>query len=446
MSSNEKEQPTPFWLRFFQPSPPAARILTEQAAINKSYGRWRFLVLAASLIGYACFYLVRKNLPMAIPFMPYDIEALGIFLTLHGVLYGISKFANGFLGDRANARSFLVVGLACSAILNIVFGFGTTAWFLGMIWMLNGWVQGMGFPPCARLLTHWFTPKQLPSRMSIWNTSHCIGAMAIVLLCGALVTHGWRLCFFVPAGIALAMAVVMWFVLPDTPPSVGLPELEETKQTVVDAGPDESFKDVLINHVFTNKGVWLVSIANFFVYTFRYAVFDWGPKLLRDYKHIEIHNVAWMLAAFEFFGAIGALLGGWLTVKYFGGRTTRASLLFMIAAAISIFCFWKFSGSSPMLNTVLLCCSGFCIYGPQCLVGIAAANMATKKAAATAVGLTGFFGYMSSLLSGYGFAKLVKMYGWNAGFLALVIIAIIGAFVFALGWNAPAHGYSHAET
>jgi len=35
-------------------------------------------------------------------------------------------------------------------------------------------------------------------------------------------------------------------------------------------------------------------------------------------------------------------------------------------------------------------------------------------AAATAVGLTGFFGYLSTLLSGVGFGTLVKLQGWNA--------------------------------
>ena len=38
-------------------------------------------------------------------------EQLGLFLTLHGVVYGFSKFANGFIGDRANARVMMVTGL-----------------------------------------------------------------------------------------------------------------------------------------------------------------------------------------------------------------------------------------------------------------------------------------------------------------------------------------------
>jgi len=49
-------------------------------------------------------------------------DQLGLFLTLHGVIYGASKFANGFVGDRANARTFLATGLLLSALANVVFG------------------------------------------------------------------------------------------------------------------------------------------------------------------------------------------------------------------------------------------------------------------------------------------------------------------------------------
>jgi OPA family glycerol-3-phosphate transporter-like MFS transporter/OPA family sugar phosphate sensor protein UhpC-like MFS transporter len=97
--------------------------------------------------------------------------------------------------------------------------------------------------------------------------------------------------------------------------------------------------------------------------------------------------------------------------------------------------------ASPWLNTLLLCASGFFIYGPQCLISIAAANLATKRAAASAVGLTGFFGYASTTLSGWGLGKLVQTYGWDAGFIGMLIVAALGTFACALGWKAKAHGY-----
>ena len=57
-------------------------------------------------------------------------------------------------------------------------------------------------------MTHWFPPRELATKMSVWNISHGIGAGAVVVLCGYLVDHynDWRLCFFVPAAIAIASA------------------------------------------------------------------------------------------------------------------------------------------------------------------------------------------------------------------------------------------------
>ena len=93
------------------------------------------------------------------------------------------------------------------------------------------------------------------------------------------------------------------------------------------------------------------------------------------------------------------------------------------------------------LSIALLCTAGFFIYGPQALVGIIVANLATKRAAATAVGLTGIFGYASTVLSGWGLGRLVEIGGWDAGFQGMIIMAVVGTALFAFAWTAKAHGY-----
>jgi OPA family glycerol-3-phosphate transporter-like MFS transporter/OPA family sugar phosphate sensor protein UhpC-like MFS transporter len=245
----------------------------------------------------------------------------------------------------------------------------------------------------------------------------------------------------VPAAIAFLCAVLLWFNLPDTPPSVGLPEVEGTRSAQPAPETTAEFLDLLVKVVFRNKFIWLVSVANFFVYILRYAVLDWGPTLLTEAKHLSIGNASLMVAAFEAAGVVGALVAGWVTDRFFGGRAMRAGIIFMVAAGVSLFLFWKVAGESRLWNTVLLCTSGFFIYGPQCLIGIAAAKLATKRAAATAIGLTGFFGYLSTLVSGWGLGTLVEKRGWDAGFLGLLIVAGIGTVLFIAAWPAKADGY-----
>lgn len=431
--------------KIFHPAPPAPITLTDAAQIAAKYRSFQIRVLVCATLGYALFYFVRKNLSVAMPVMGKELgitkQSLGLFLTLHGLIYGVSKFGNGFLADRSNAAVFMSTALAASALLNIWFGFSSTALAFGLIWMANGWFQGMGFPPCARLMANWFPPKELATKFSIWNSSHNIGSIGILLLCGVLVTYNWRLCFFVPAVIALIAAVLIWFMMPDTPPSVGLPEFAGTESREDAIESQQDFKAFVGRQVFKNPYIWLLSMANFFVYLIRFAVFDWGPTLLTEAKHVKITEATWMISAFELFGFLGALIGGWLTDRLLGGRAARMCVIYMSLSAVSLVLFWKVETQSKLVLTGLLCATGFFVYGPQCLLAIACANLATKRAAATAVGLTSIFGYASTMLSGWGFGTLVQYYGWNTGFACLIACAIIGTILFILAWPAKAHGY-----
>lgn len=432
----------------------------QQQDVSDTYRHWQRQILVSSIIGYAMFYFVRKNLSAAMPGMEADLgigkAQLGLFLTLHGVLYGISKFINGFIGDRVNARYYMSLGLLLSALVNIAFGFGTTAVLLGSLWLANGWFQGMGFPPCARLLTHWFPPRKLAMKMSIWNTSHSLGAAGIVILCGYLATYNWRLCFWVPAGLAIATALFLLLTLRDTPESMGLPPIEEVDGDPTTHDPDvpagepapaepTSFKQDLVTYVFSNKYIWLVSIANFFVYVVRYGMLDWGPTFLKESKGIRLSTGGWMVAGFELSGVVGALLAGWLTDRYFRGRGARACVFYMILCIAALVGIWKLPSGSPFVGTAVLCVAGLLIYGPQCLVGIIVAKLATKRAAASAVGLTGIFGYASTVLSGWGVGFVAEHYGWNAVFISMVAMAVAGLILFVLAWSAPPHGYHSAE-
>ncbi|MDP4226373.1 MAG: MFS transporter [Bacteroidota bacterium] len=416
--------------------------------VAKKFKYWQTRTIIFSMMGYAMFYFVRKNLSVAMPAMEADLgitkAELGLFLTLHGLIYGVSKFLNGFLGDRLNARYFMITGLILSSACNIIFGFSSAVVVFGIVWMFNGWFQGMGFPPCVRLLTHWIHPKELATKMSVWNTSHSIGAGLVVIICGYVVSLGWRWCFFFPSIIALAGAVALWFGLRDVPSSVGLPEINvkgTEEEAVEHKETSREFKEFVRKKVFMNPYMWVIAIANFFVYVIRYAVLDWGPTMLSEWKHISISNAGWMVAAFEVSGILGMLVAGRVTDKYFGGRGPRVCVFCMILASVFVALLWLLPSPPIWMATMILMAAGFSIYGPQALVGIAAANLATKRAASSAAGFTGLFGYASTLVSGWGLGLLVDKCGWDYALAALIGAGLIGTVVFLMAWKAKANGY-----
>ena len=81
--------------------------------IDGTYRRLRLQVFTGIFIGYAGFYLVRKNFSMAIPELAalgFDTGALSLVLSMNAVAYALSKFLMGSVSDRSNARVFLPLG------------------------------------------------------------------------------------------------------------------------------------------------------------------------------------------------------------------------------------------------------------------------------------------------------------------------------------------------
>ena len=416
--------------------------MKDEKAFRKA--QWRFIL--CSMIAYSFFYLTRKNLSMAQPGMLEEgvisTYALGTIMTVHGVVYGCSRFVNGFWADRLNGRIFMAIGLALSAAMNFVFGCSSWTLLFSAFWVINGFTQGMGFPPCAKMLTHWIHPKELATKMSVWNTSHSFGAVMALGLCSLLLGLGfnWRWCFWVPAVLAGFAAVFCFVCVKDSPTEAGVEELEIEGAAVSHTSTVSAAERRRL--VYGNRVIWLVAIANFFVYIVRFGFLDWGPTFLKQYKGISVAKGGLMIIAFELAAVVGTVFAGWVTDKVFKGRGQRTCVFCMLFAALFSFGFWYLPDGAPIWQaTLLLMGAGFCIYGPQALIGIVAANQATKEAAAMANGFTGIMGYASTTVSGIGIALIKEHFGWGVTLGSIAGFALVGMILFLFAWNSSANGY-----
>ena len=89
---------------------------------QKKYNYWQWRTLIVLMLGYAFYYFVRKNFSVVMPALEAELGItkvqLGLFLTLNGIIYGLSRFANGFLADRFSRRKLMSAGLFLSAAAN----------------------------------------------------------------------------------------------------------------------------------------------------------------------------------------------------------------------------------------------------------------------------------------------------------------------------------------
>ncbi len=468
---------------------------------QKKFKYWQWRTIIGTMVGYIFFYLIRKNFSFAMPGLTaeYGISKtqLGAILTAAGLLYGLSKFVNGMLADRKDGRWHMVTGLTVCTITSYLFAAGAyiAEWITGVscgtefvnvlviimsvLWIINNIFQGCGFPPCNRLLTRWVPSNELATKMSIWNTSHSIGAGLAGVLCGILImgymgvnmtgdpemlsriaenlgkevtdpavvtaaenVGAWQWAFLIPAIIGtFGIAFTIW-ILRDTPKSVGLPELDKEAAKAEDKEHAAEARAYIRKHVFMNPTIWALALADFFVYVIRFAVLDWGPTFLREARGLTAAEAGWTVVIFEIFGVVGMLAAGWITDKVFASRGTRTCLFCMLGAIISIVAFCLLPEDTPAMALLfVLAFAGMFIYGPQALIGVIASNHATRKAASSANGVIGMVSYVSVAISGVGFGFISDNWGWEAVFVAMVVMAVVGLLIFVPMWGMKKDAY-----
>lgn len=427
---------------------------------DRAFRYWQKRVMFGMMVGYACFYLVRKNISMALPGMGeelgYSNAQLGLLLTGTSLVYGVGKFVNGILADRAYPRYFMALGLVGSALINLCFGLSSVFWIFMLLWLANGWAQSMGWPPCATLLTSWYERSRLATWWGLWNASHQIGGALIFILGGYLISAwGWRAVFFTPALLALLGVVVILWGLRDRPQAQGFPSphqeesedhledaLEEPVQTQsIQNAQTSSEIDTLSaleqtkRYILTNPMIWLVSFGNLFVYIVRIGMLDWAPKFLKEGRGVNLEEAGWMVAALEVAGILGGLGAGYLADRTFKGRYSLVNALYMVALVASlIFLFFSpqlgdsFQGVLP--NALILSVVGFLVYGPQMLTAVSAAAYAPRECSGAATGFNGLFGYFGASIAGVGTGLCVDHYGWDGGVLFYTISAVLGVLCF----------------
>ena len=446
-------------------TPPAFKPEQTGAEADAKYRRLRWQVFFGIFIGYAGFYIVRKNFSMAIPALApfgFDKGELGIVLSMNAIAYGFSKFLMASISDRSDARKFLPLGLVCAA-LSMLFMIVPVQWIgaehkglaitlMAALNFLVGWFNGMGWPPCGRVMTHWFSIKERGTWMSFWNCAHNVGGALVgpMAVYGALWFGSWFYgsnqdyyfligTYAFPAAVAILVAILAYCLIRDTPQSCGLPSIEKwsghASQNYSAKAEEVLSTSQIFKTVLSNKLLWYIAFANAFVYMVRYGCLDWAPTILTE-KGIDLKEAGWAYFAYEIAAIPGTIICGWISDHVFHGRRALPTILFMALLIVAIAIYWQ---NLDNLNVVIGCliAIGFLIYGPVMLIGVQALDLAPKNAAGTAAGLTGFMGYVlgTAVLANIVIGYVAEHAGWDWTFILLMVACVLSILFMAMTYK-----------
>ena len=433
--------------------PPAHSDPLPDGEVDATYRRLRLQVFVGIFLGYAGYYLVRKNFSLAMPYLieqGYSRTDLGLALSGVAIAYGLSKFIMGNVSDRSNARAFMTLGLLCSSLVMIFMGTVPVATssvsIMFVLLMINGWFQGMGWPPSGRVMVHWFSPGERGTKMAIWNVAHNIGGGMVgpIAILAMAVFADWHSILYVHGFFSLGIAVIIFLLVRDTPQSEGLCTIEKHRDDYPktfeygDSHEKElSARTIFLEYVLNNKFLWTIAVANAFVYFVRYGVLDWAPTYLSEVKGFSFEQSGWAYAFYEFAGIPGTLICGWLSDRVFNGRRAPVSIAYMLLTLICVVTYWRNPPGNPNLDIAMLIGIGFFIYGPIMLIGVQALDLAPKKAAGTAAGFTGLFGYVGGAVSAnIVIGMVVDSTGWDAGFALIAGACVVAMILISFTWRA----------
>ena len=415
---------------------------TQQKHTPGNFLRSEAGVLWVLWLTYGSFYFCRTNISAAIPGIQDELDLtktqIGLILGSLKIAYGIGQFVNGQLAEKFSARKLLTIGMLTSALLNVIFGFGTALYFLVFVWAANGYFQALGWTPTMRVAANWFPREKRGRAIGIIGTGYQVTAALTFVVAGFSVhLFGWRGALYVPAVLFAASCIHMLFFLKESPPksanaNINSPETEGN----FDRSPDK--RTIMENIIITlsNPALWFLAVSLGLLNACRYGFLDWGVTHLIESQGGSVAKSALKYAVLPIGGIAGAYLSGWATDRFFAGRRAPviSILLVMLGTLTLIYSYAVEKGLG--FSVVILAFVGFTVYGPQVLlVGTAPVDLARKGTAAAAVGFVNFMGYMGAFSGDVVTGTLVDKQGWQAGLYFWASCAFGAAAISALLWK-----------
>jgi OPA family glycerol-3-phosphate transporter-like MFS transporter len=341
-----------------------------------------------------------------------------------------------------------LVGMLASVITAVAMGCASTAFWMGVLFAVQGLCQSSGWAPLSKNLGEFFSQRERGSIMGFWCTNYALGGFLASVLAGyAAQQFGWRFAFFVPAGVLFVIWVLFFLFQRNRPEDVGLPPIEQyhgEEETVIDPGdtpeaePEGSWS--VVAGVLRNRMVWLLAAVYFLVKPTRYLLLYWSPVYVNELLGTGTASSGFLGSMFDLAGPLGTLAGGFISDRFF--KSKRIPI-----CVISLFCLAVFMAAFRYLPATRLAVGsgmfliGFLIYIPDSLIaGAASIDFGTKKGASTASGLVNGLGSMGQIVGVTlpGWAGQVLKQGqniWNPIFLWLGIALGIAGLLLMPQWN-----------
>ncbi|MCK5739759.1 MFS transporter, partial [bacterium] len=389
--------------------------------------KWQIRAFAGTWIAYAAFYFGRKTFAVAQPEIMRQFAItpawIGIILTGHAIGYAVGQVLNGTLTDRIGPWKMLFTGFVLTILLNCFIGLTPHFYLIAIFWILNGYAQSFGWPAAIKGIATWFPNQKRGKLMAFWGPNYAVGEVAatsfaaVVLAqsysqqlknpAGEIVTVGnWSNIFLLSSLVLAILAILALMLFRDNPEHADInnPQSDSTPATQI--GFWQHFKETV-----QHRHVLLLGGVHFTIKFIRTTFLFWAVTYLTFDRGFSTSEAGYISAIFPLAGILGAVIGSYLTDKFFGSRRAPVTMFMLIGLAGALFLFARVSNTWLPLAIGLV---GFCNLGPDFIIAaLAAMDTGNSRNSGTVAGIINGIGGMGQVFSGIMVGLLSHFWGWN---------------------------------
>ncbi len=380
-----------------------------------------FLLIFLCCVVYFTSYLTRHNYAAALAEIVKDMQITkgegsyaltGMFIT-----YGIGQLFSGWLGDKVAPRYVIFGGMLATSLCNLGMGILSDINSMTVLWCINGFAQAMLWPPMVRVMAENLDDEAY-RKASLWvSIAASFGSILVYLMVPLCLTlSGWRMSFFIPAGIGTAIAFVWLF-------AEAKGEKEEKQRIVKREQKKED--SISIGRIIMISGLIPIMAAIVLQGMLRDGITTWMPTYITENFDLGTGASILTTVVLPIFSILSISLASRLQSVVKSDLT--ASALLFATALLSGTVLYFFGSLSVVVSVVTMMLITGCMHGINMLL-ISRVPAFFKKfgRVSTISGLLNTFTYVGSAASAYGFALLSETLGWGFTVGLWAVIALLG--------------------
>ena len=413
-----------------------------KATDKKSYSRSGIIALCS--IVYFVSYFSRKDFAAAMAGMITDgaisRSCAGLTGTMLFIFYGLGQLISGYLGDKIKPRHLISIGLAVTAVCNLMMPMIPDDWMIA-VWGLNGLAQAMLWPPIVKILSIYLDHKTyVTANLVVTSAAHVATVLLYVFVPIALTLMSWQTVFYTASALAVfamfVFIVAMRMILPGSAEDSICTAVAVNKTT--DA--NNFANDEKILPVLRKTGVFTILVCIIAVGFLRDGIESWLPMLYSEAFGKSASESTLASIILPIFSIVSISLvtvlhkKGVLQNEISGSAILFAmSLLLAVPLVFTVGMSGGVCGIVSLVLTALICAAmhGINFLLISCLPG----RFADTGRSATVGGICNSCVYVGAAISTYGIALISEHMGWRVTVISWCAILAVGILFACLSYR-----------